>query len=107
MTLTCIIGIAFNLFVFELNDTLNLEIVIASIDLAAYPGLTFLYFYLSEWITSDLLDISDVFYNSSWYYLPLQHQKLLVLPIMRAGRDLRLKSLGLFDCSLAVFASVM
>lgn len=106
MTFTCVIAIAFNLFVFELNDSLNLECVIALIDLCAYPGLTFLYFYFSERITTDLEEIGGIFYSSTWYRLTTKHQKYLVLPIARAEREFRLTGLGMFYCSLPIFSSV-
>lgn len=106
MTLACTIIIAFSLFVVELNDSLNVEILVALIDMAICVGLTFVYFYFSEWVTSDLLQVGDVFYDSLWYRLPTMKQKLLVLPIQRGGREFRLTGLGFFDCSLAIFSTV-
>lgn len=106
ITATCTITIAFNLFVVELNDALSFETTIAIVDLYLILGLTFAYYFLADWITSDLLMIGDVFYNSRWYRLPPKQQKLLIFPIRRAQRVLRLKSLGIVDCSLPVFASV-
>lgn len=106
MTLTCVIVIAANLLVFELNESFNQEIFVAFLDMGVEIIMTFAHFYLAEWITSDLLTIGDHFYNSAWYDLPLKHQKLLVLPIQRAQRELRLKGLGLFECSLPVFSMV-
>lgn len=69
-------------------------------------GLTFVYFYLSESITMDFLEIGDLFYNSSWHRLPAKQQKRLAMAIQQAQRELRLTAIGLFDCSLVVFASV-
>lgn len=106
MTLTCTIVLAFNLLVVELNGTINLEIFVAFVDLGVVLGLTIGYYYPAEWITSDLLMIGDHFYESYWYRLPAHQQKLLVLPIQRAQRELRLKGLGLFECSLSVFLTV-
>ena len=105
-TLTCIVSIAFNLFVVELIETFTLEIYVALLNVILTCALTFGQFYLSEWITQDLLGIGDMFYDSPWYRLPTKRQKLMVLPLQRAQRELRLKGLGLFDCSLAVFATV-
>lgn len=106
MTFTCGIVIAANLVVFELNESFNLEIFVAFLDMVVEIVMTFAHFYLAEWITSDLLSIGDHFYNSAWFCLPLKQQKLLVLPIQRAQRELRLKGLGLFECSLPVFSMV-
>lgn len=102
----CIIAIALNLYAVELNDTLSLEAIIAIFDLYLILSLALVYFYFAEQITSDLLDIGDMFYNSPWYHLPIRQQKLLTLPIQRAARELRFKCLNIFDCSLAVFAAV-
>lgn len=107
ITLICAVVIACNLLVFELIDEMNIVMLAAIIDLSVVIAMTFAYFYLSERITSDLLEIDDIFYDSPWYRLPIKRQKLLVLPIQRAGRELRMTGLGLFDCSLAVFSKVI
>lgn len=106
ITFTCIICIAFNLLAVELSESFSLELMVASSDIAVVIGITAVYYFHSEWITSDLLEIGDNFYNSTWYLLPVHQQRLLVLPIQRADREFRLKALGLFECSKAVFLSV-
>lgn len=107
MTLTSTIVIAFNLFAVEMN-AISLETIVAFFDLFVTLSLSFAYCYLSDWITADLLEIGDIFYNSPWYrLLSTRKQRLLVLPIQRAHRLVRLRSLGLFDCSAAVFLSVI
>lgn len=106
MAFTCVIVLACNLLVIEINYTLNFQIMTALIDTFAVVGLAFTFFYFSDWITIKLMEIGDIFYNLSWYQLPVKQQKLLILPIQRAHRSIRLKCLGLFDCSLAVFLSV-
>lgn len=107
MTFICVIVIALNLLVVELNESVSVQMVVAFTDLISVVLVTFSYFFLAECITTDLLSVGDLFYNSDWYrLLSVQQQKLLVLPIQRAQRELRLKGLGLFDCSLVTFASV-
>lgn len=106
LNLACTLVIAFNLFVVEISDAFTLEAMVALVDLIVILGEMFVFSYLSEWITTDLLDIGDIFYNSPWYRLPIKQQKLLVLPIQRTGRELRLTGLGLFDCSLMRFSAV-
>lgn len=106
ITMICAIVIACNLLVFELIGQFNIVMLAALMDLGVVLAITFAYFYLSERITSDLLEIDDIFYYSPWYRLPTNRQKLLVLPIIRGGRVVRLKGLGLFDCSLPVFSKV-
>lgn len=106
ITLTCTITIACHLLLFELNESVGLDVIVASGNFCSIVGLTFAYHALSEWITSDLFEIGDIFFNSPWQQLPPKHQKLLVLSIQRAQRELRLSGLGLFNCSLAVFGTV-
>lgn len=106
MSLMCTIVIALNLFAFELNDPLSLQGMNVFINLMVFVMLTFAHYFLSERLTSNLLEIGDIFYNSSWYRLPVKRQRLLVLPIERGHCVLRLRALGLFDCSLENFASV-
>lgn len=106
ITFTCTAVIAFNLLVVELNESINFEMLVAFADLVVVLLITALYFFHSEWITSDLYEIGDNFYNSPWYILPIRHQRLLVLPIQRAGREFRLKGLGIFECSLVLFLAV-
>lgn len=107
ITFTCIIVIAFNLFVLELANAIDITMLSAFVDSGIVIGLTVVYFYLSEWITGDLLDIGEIFYNSPWYRLPPKQQTLIKLPIQRAQREIRLSAFGLFGCSLPVFASVL
>lgn len=106
ITLTCTVVIAFNLYVLEICDSIDLEILVALMDVWFIVAMTFGYFYLSEWITADLLAVGDTFYDSPWYWLPAKQQRILTLPIQRAQRAFRLKGLGLFDCSLVFFLTV-
>lgn len=106
LTLDCTIVIAFNLYVLEVTDAIDAETMAVFIDVFDTVLITFFYFYLSEWITADLLAIGDHFYDSPWYLLPVKQQRLLMLPICRAQRVFRFKGLGLFDCSLEVFSMV-
>lgn len=106
MTLTCVIAIAFNLYVFEMNASISYEMVVAFVDLGMVLFLTFAHFFLAEWITTDLLSIADLFYNSPWYRLKSQQQRLIALPIQRAQQEMRLRGLDIFECSLPIFGSV-
>lgn len=107
LTLDCIIVIAFNLYVLELTDAFGLQTIVALVDTSFTTLWAFAYYYLSEWITADLLDIGDTVYHSPWYRLPAKQQRLVMLPIERAQQEFRLTGLGLFNCSLAVFSSVL
>lgn len=106
LTLLCSITIAINLFVIEISGNI-MVIFIALANLMMTVGATFMYFHLSECITTDLLEIGDHFYNSPWYQLlSAKQQKCLMLPILRAQCEQRLQGLGIIDCSLEVFSKV-
>lgn len=106
MAFTCIIVLACNLFVIEINDRMSFQIMTALIDTIAVVGLAFTFFYFSDSITIKLEEIGDIFFYSAWYRLPVKQQSLLIAPIQRAQRKIRLRCMGFFDCSLPVFLSV-
>lgn len=106
MLVVSVVIFAFNSYVFELNDSLNLEVIASIVNLVFGVVITSVYCYLSERITTALLEIGDNFYDMPWYQLPTKQQKLLALPIQRAQRELRLTGFGLFDCSLALLSAV-
>lgn len=107
MTVSCTTGIALDLLAIEMNNYFGFGIMTTIIDLLLMLGIMFTYSCLSELISSDLIEIGDFFYNFAWYQLlPVEKQKLLVLPIQRAQREVRLSGLGLCDCSLEVFSKV-
>lgn len=106
LTLLCTSDIALNLLSVEVNFALNQGMLNVFINFLMVFALTFAHYFLSEYVTADLLEIGEIFYNSAWYQLPVKHQRLLALPIERAQREVRLKNVDLFDCSLAIFSSV-
>lgn len=104
--LTCATNIAFDLYVIDLHDSFNFNLAIAVANMCIITGITFVYCFLSERITTELLAIAEVFYYSAWYQLPVKQQRIVMLPIARSQREFRLTCLGFIDCSLPVFSSV-
>lgn len=104
--LICAAVTAFNLFALEANGFLNLNAAVSLYLMVSAIITTFLYCFLAERFTTDLLDIAMIFYGSAWYQLPSQYQRMFVLLIKRSQRETRLKCFGLIDCSLSVFSSV-
>lgn len=105
--LICVLFIAFGLF--ALNQTLielNFNTYDCMIALLSALFSTFVYCYYADGVTTDLMDICNIFYSSLWYKLPSREQKLLILPIMRSQILFRLNGFGVINCSLEVFASV-
>lgn len=104
--LVCAVCIA--VYMFGIESNVNPMIIVVSIlGLAISLLSTYAYCFLSEFVTYKLSDIGDHFYNCAWYRLPIKHQKLLVLPIQRAQVEFRITGLGLVECSLRVFSSVI
>lgn len=106
MITTCTVITAFNLFAIELLGVFGVEAMNIFSNLSLELLLLFMYCFLSESLTGDLLDVGNIFYSSEWFQLTAKEQLLLMLPMRRAQCEFRLKGLGLVDCSLNVFSSV-
>lgn len=104
--LICAAVTAFNLFALESNGFLSLNAAVSMYLMVSGIITTFLYCYLAENFTAHLLEIGLIYYDLAWYELPVKRQKMFVLLIKRARREIRLKCFGLIDCSLSVFWSV-
>lgn len=104
--IACTGVLAFNLYALESSGAINIQSLIGVSDTLMIVGSTFGYFYLSEVITASLLDIGDFFYDSPWYRLPANQQRIIMLPMERAHQVFRLTGLGLFEASMIVFSTV-
>lgn len=105
--LNCVIDVVFDLI--SLDQTLhqlNTTTVHNIATLFTVLALAFIFCYYADRVTVDLLEVSDIFYNSLWYKLPFQEQQLLILPIRRAQKKFRLKGYTVFECSIEVFVKV-
>lgn len=106
VVVTSTMTLAFNLFALESNDLLSLQLYTGIGVLIFLLPMNFSYCYFAEMVASDLCGIGDVFYDSAWYRLPVKLQKVLILPIQRTGQEIRFRSFGFIDCSLAMFLKV-
>lgn len=104
--LSCAVITAFNLFALETIERIDVQAMASFYDFTSVLATTFIYCYLSERVTADLLIIGDLFYASLWYHLPSKQGKLLKLSIERSQWEFRLKGFELINCSLSVFLSV-
>lgn len=102
----CAATSAFNIFALEANEIVGVQAATNLYLLSTVLAATFIYCYLSERLTTNLLDIGENFYKSNWYLLPTELKFLLIYPIQSTQREFRLKCIGLFDCSLSVFGVV-
>lgn len=105
--LVCAVSLAVYMFGIETNQTFGMQFVSSIIGLFSLVASTYFYCFFSEKYTSDLGQIAFNFYQFAWYRLPPRQQKYFVMPIQRAHKELRLTGLGLVECSLKIFASVM
>lgn len=94
------------MFALESVDRLDVQAMASFYDFTSVLVTTFIYCYLSERVTADLLFVGDIFYASLWYHLPSKQGKLLKLSIERSQWEFRLKGFELINCSLSVFLSV-
>lgn len=105
--LVCAVIIAFNLFSLESTKSIyDLHSIVSFTELTSTVVPTYIYCSLSDNFTSDLEDIGDVFYESTWFKMPVKYQRFMIMPIMRSQREIRLSGFGLIDCSLNVFLAV-
>lgn len=100
------VSLAIYMFGIESNGNLSVSFFISIIGLTSVITTTYIFCFLSEYVTYKLSDIGDHFYNCAWYNLPVKQQKMFILPIQRAQVEFRINGLGLVECSLNVFSSV-
>lgn len=106
MLLACSVIVAFNLAALDRANSFSVELMTTLYNLFCVLAMTFAYCYLSEKVTSNLSGIGDAFYAAIWYEWPIRQQRIVLMPVQRAKKSFRLKSMGLIDCSLSVFSSV-
>lgn len=105
----CVLFSAFSLFAFDQSFSshgINYNTVLSLTILLCALNPTFFYCYFADGLTADLLEVGDIFFESMWYELPKQEQKLLISPIQCAQRIFRMKGYGIVDCSLEMFTKV-
>lgn len=105
--LTCALVLAFSLLLIDSNDHMDLRLATSLYNMATVAAMTFSFCLVSENITEALFNIGDAFYESQWYFLPVNQQKQLVVTILRSQCKFRLKGLALVYCSLYTFLRVI
>lgn len=105
--LMCATCNAVQLFMLESNNVLSFEGIVSIYLLLMHMSLTYACCYLSESVTANLTRVGDIFFDFPWYQLPIQQQKLIIMPIQRSNRPFYFDGFGLVDCSLQTFLSVI
>lgn len=100
------VTIALFLFDLELAPLMSFASFGLMISLTNLLTQIVLYCTSSENLTYDLIATGDLFYDSTWFQLPIKLQKLYLLPIQRSRKEFRLNGRGIIECSLRVFAAV-
>ncbi|XP_031622714.1 uncharacterized protein LOC116340381 [Contarinia nasturtii] len=70
-------------------------------------SVNFILCYYADNLTSHACGIADELYNSLWFEMPIQQQKLLLVPICRAQKLFRLTGFGIFTYSQQNFAWIL
>lgn len=105
--LCCASIIGFNFLLLECSDNIDLQVLSSLYVMLSDIAVNFVFCLLSEQITSALLRVGDIVYNSMWYRLPTQQQVLVTLLLQRSQEIFRLRALGIIHCSLDTFSRVM
>lgn len=88
------------------HTVLSMDSLVAVYDLAGVWALAFVACYLSERLTSVLLEADSIFYECAWYDWPTTRHRNLLVAIRQAHAVFRLKSSGFNICSVGVLLKV-
>lgn len=104
--LVCAAVTAFNLSIFESNPLVSLECLVSAYQMSSVIIPTFIYCYLSNIVSTNLLGVGNIFYGCNWYEWPTAQKQLLILTIRRSQRRFIFNGFELLNCSLEMFLSV-
>lgn len=85
---------------------ISTDTIVSTYEVFCVVVVTFIYCHLSNTATSELFEVTDVFYDCDWFMLPVAHQTILILPMKRAQRVFHFNGLGMVDCTLRTFLVV-
>lgn len=69
--------------------------------------LNFILCYYADNLTEEASGVADAMYNTAWFEMPVEQQKLLLLPICRSQKLIRLTGFGVYTYSLQNFARIV
>lgn len=79
----------------------------ASILVIAFPlQMIFAFSYIGQKVHSDLMNLSDMLYQSEWYRYPRSVRRVLLLMMVRAQHPFYLSAYGIMRCTLENFVRV-
>lgn len=104
--LVCAALTALNLFALETNASISYDTMVSTYIISCVIAVNFIFCHLSSQATTYLLGVNDIFYDCDWFMLPVEQQKLFILPMQRSQRGFHFNGLGLVDCTSMTFLSV-
>lgn len=103
----CAIFIAIILSSLDQNlQNITYEFVINWICLLLEILLNYISCFYAQMVTSRSFEIADAAYNSLWYRLPIEQQKMIAMTIRLAQKPVYLKGYTMFTCSMDTFLTV-
>lgn len=105
--LSFVLFLTLNFFAFDQSSVINMTTIVNLAGFLTYLTLGYTYCYFSENITANSFKIGYDAYNSKWTEMTTREQKAIMLAIGRSQKEFRLSGLGLIDCSMMTFLSVI
>lgn len=69
-------------------------------------GLLYIFFYFGQKLNSNLLELSDMIYQSEWHQYTPSVRRFVLLMIMKAQRPVYLSAYGLIELNSENFVNV-
>lgn len=85
---------------------LDSNILVLIFGVISGTGTTFLYCLIGSWTTEQFLLYGDRSYESEWYKLPIDQQKLMQIIIIDAQRPHVFSGFGIIDLNLMTYIKV-
>lgn len=104
--LSCILFLALSFLFLDNAKSIDSALALNLLCVAMYVVVCYIYCDLSEQITTKSLEINVIVYESLWYETTPKQREAMVLMILRAQKDFRLKGFGLVNCDLSKFLMV-
>lgn len=101
--------IAFFIFVVDgvLTKAIDFNDVLVYFFLIAATCVNFILCNYADKLTQEASEVGDAIYNTAWYEMPIEQQKMLLLPIARSQKLIRLTGFGIYTYSLENFARIL
>lgn len=101
--------IAFFIFVMDgvLTKAIDFNDVIVYNFLVAATSVNFILCNYADKLTKEASEVGDAIYNTAWYEMPVEQQQMLLLPIQRSQKLIRLTGFGIYTYSLENFARIL